>query len=499
MLVASCSMLAYLAMANVVNPPSNPFRRAMMRGLVSGSRAGGIGTGGTGGTGGTDRTGTPFANPATGSALSDPSLNQQFSGPFAGLAQFGQVIAQHRAFKQEQQSVQDTTAAFQQHLQDKGDVRSALIGMLKDDPAHFNVLVQNPNLLNTLMRLQDGGTQVMDLGGGSKLVVGVDPTGKGFSHVVQPQNNTLHPIGVSPAGNVVAGTRAGGTQELTGVTPTPVATAETRGQIAATKPQKPNWDAQHNRYVFPPDASGNIRTQSPEEPTVNVTNPNDKRYLSNVENLHRAISDMSALSSDVSGVLTGKIKTFIGGKVLGTNDPALLWNDAHNRAENAIASMNPVGSGGSSSIFKERIANLPRDWQSYSQNKVVSAGWLQDLRNEAAQRAGFLEANGKLPDINADALARVGVFTKKYAPQISQLQNNPETMGEKELKALGPYMKYADPDLRDAWTARTQAVLANRAQQVTTPQPQQQQVPQQPATPQTQRTDYIEPSSNGSQ
>lgn len=466
-------------MAKVYDAPSNPFKKAITHGIAAphtGS-SGGAKEGKTGSEN-TKLVGNPFAG-----ELGNPAINQTFSGTGASVAQLGQTLAQNAAFNKQQANTQDALASLQSEMQKGSSPTMALMNILKDNPSHMLSLPKD--LIGFLQQAQNasqvGQTQTFDMGGGNKIGMVMGPDGKPhFMNMPNaPQQNAdtaarreaapkPFPGTVGPNGGV--GVLQGGVLgESTDLRSTSNVNAEANRDAAAQRQAvtaaKPRWDGAQSRWVYPPGADGKPSTV-PVEGQVVKMNSAETQFFSTAPQLYQALGDLHDLSNAVAGPVTGKIRT-LSGRVLGENEAGTAWNSARAAAENAIAGMGNAG-GGYVAGMKTRLGNLPKDWQSATQNKSLAKAEMQGLQGQVATHAAALEGTGMLPDAVSDGMTKMGVFTKKFAPAFSKLRSDPATMTPDEMRQLsnqGPHLAKEDREMLKQEIIKRTGAAAGQATQ----------------------------------
>lgn len=472
-------------MAKIYNAPSNPFRRAIARGIASPHLQ----------TPKTGSTKTAQAGAASQGALGDPSLYQSYSGPGAGFAQFGQTLAQHRAYEKDQDALNEAMDDLGKRISGGAAPEKAFLEMLGENPGHFNTLSNAGVLQNTAalgqwmqqaqMASQVGKVQQFDLGGGNKIAQVIGPDGK--PHYMNIPNPSAYPHNLNMTdenNNPLIGTRSGGVQPVPGASNTSTINKVLGNDAAAARQDKsigaadarqqqslmkPHWDSQNNRWVYPPASSGaqSNAGQAVQAPTAEVKlNDRDKSFFGSAPGLYKSLGDLADLSGAVAGPIAGKIKT-LSGKILGENEAAIAWNSALKNAENTLTSMRD--SGGYVYGLKEKLANLPRDWQAARQIKTDMAQWQQTLQRQAGVVAAANERQGLvLPDTVANELATMGIFSQKFAPAMNKVRQSPETLTRDEINSLvdyGPNMSKQERDTLEQEIIKRAAATANQATQ----------------------------------
>lgn len=458
--------------AKVYNAPSNPFRRSIMQRAQGGGAA----------SSATGKPGAPLVNPLSGSALGDPSLNQNFGGGvIGGLLQARQASKQHEAYQQDQQSQDEALQAFQGSLQQGNAPFTAMMNMMREDPKHFMTLHRS-GVLDTVAGVQGWMQQADSMskagqvtsiptpnGGAVMQIMG--PDGKPHYVNAQPQDNKLYPTGAMDPNTkapIMQSGKSGQTFPLEGAVPQSTFNSEERSAATDTratqKAVKPNWDPAHSRYVYPPGADGKPTIVPVDQPTINLSS-RDQSFYGGVGNLYKALGDLKDLSNDVTDPLTGKVTT-LAAKLTGEGKEGVAWNSALTSARNTLASMRE-GSGYVSGM-KEQLDNLPKDWQSARQNIATVNRLQQDLQQKTGLLAASAEANGRLPDAVADNLGKMGVFTQKFAPALGKLRQDPDSMSTDDIRSIANYGPYMAPEerqgLKDQITKRMQQSAGQASQ-----------------------------------
>lgn len=156
--------------------------------------------------GGTGRTGNPFLSDEE---FDDPTLTQSFSGPGAGFAQFGQLMAQQGASAKKKAQFGEDLDVLQEKLQGAGDNWATAFGQLaKENPRAFLSLSKS-GILDNMEKLQlfanadknqaGAGMKTVDLPNGNKGVVITQPNGNQTIHELRPNEK---------AGDLVVGHKA---------------------------------------------------------------------------------------------------------------------------------------------------------------------------------------------------------------------------------------------------------------------------------------------------
>lgn len=431
------------------------------------------------GTGGVSR---PLQNPLLAGALGDPSLNQNFGGGVIGGAlQALQANKQHKAFEAQQQGLSDAMDRFSAAVKEAGNnPQIGLSNWLKENPRDFLIMHQAglkpQELIQTFNAGQGGQLQQIPLPGGASLVLGMDPSGKGFHAVVQPHNppnNRLGPsLGVDENNNVVAGTPQGGTQVLSGVRPTSLVnnqnTQAGANERAAAKASEPKWA--HIPNVGWIDKNSIQPGQEPQvvpmkEPVAKLT-PQQESHLSQAPLIYQHLQNLYGLIPQVSDPITGRVTT-IAGNVFDANEWGAAFHNEKKFIENNY--IDDRGTGGRVYGIKEKVGNLPSDVLGVKSQQGLAKGLLSDLQEGTGTVVASAEARGVLPDKIADSMAGMGVYGKKFTPALNTLRQNPDALTPEQVTNLAGVLPRLPKEDQTALANAYQKQLARSAQQATTP------------------------------
>jgi hypothetical protein len=357
--------------------------------------------------------------------------------------------------------------------------------------------------IKDMIAMQKG--QVVPAGGAL-----VDPT-TGQSKFVNPNKPiTAHdtPIGADASGNLVVSPPGGGAKTMPGVQPLNMGPAQLRSDAGDNKPLHFK-DANNNVVISTPGQLKQILQNSGGDQPVTMPNGPEKvvglppgpagRALQYAPQLYHALSDLHDLdqTNGITGPFLGKIKTAVGGKLLGTNDAAVLYGAAKEDAQRAIAASN-TGGGQAHGALKTTLDTLPSDFHDTAYNTMGLGRYLDSHRSATQAAVDSAEAKGAFGGSIPDNFLTMGVTTKATLPLVQKLQSDPAALTSQEFTRLATGVSKLppnDPLFQAAAQEVTRRIRAGGGQATgqsvvmppAPPRPQQQQPQQQsPVTPQVQ-------------
>lgn len=379
--------------AKIYNAPGNPFRRGILRSVG----AGGAKVSAEGG-----RSAGKPANPMLG-ALGDPSLNQTFSGPAAGFAQFGQTMAQRKLYQQEMAGQEEAMQAFSEKLQMGVDTPKALTELLTENPRHYMAL-ERSGLLESSQRLGSWMQQAQLAGRAGEMKqfqVGdhtvaeiIGPDAKPHYINVGPGNQRVTSLGaVNAQGEPLVGDNKGNIKALTGAMPSSAFNQSQKPQATQLVPITLP-DGKQGFMRVPKTGETGVVEMPPgvtagKPPALTKWDHRDNEVFGSFKSVMDALpvleKNVGASMPVIGGVLGQAAKLGLGGPQTKDYQAAL---DTLTTSSQALSTLNPR----LKASYETMLKVLPKLGQSEDYNRDEA---LPNIRWAARQQAaGFVEYLG---------------------------------------------------------------------------------------------------------
>lgn len=209
-----------------------------------------------------------------------------------------------------------------------------------------------------------------------------------------------------------------------------------------------------NNYVLPdPDHPGQFKPAldqngQPMTAPQKTLSPIDSRYFSVVPQMLKDINILREGGSGTQGFPWGP-ESALAAKVLGTNDPAIIWNSALTNLKSTIAQ--GALPSQQSTALKTVLEGLPSTWHAERYNVTNLNMFAGGVRDEAKARIDQAQANGQaVAPSTAQNFQKVGIYPASagWADPRAMMQAGPQgvkNMSDAQLQWV--YNHRNDPSL----------------------------------------------------
>jgi hypothetical protein len=166
----------------------------------------------------------------------------------------------------------------------------------------------------------------------------------------------------------------------------------------------------------------------------------EEKALVDAPILMEHLQTLDALAEAATGPIKG-VPERIAAKYGGINDPAIVWQTAHGRAEALVAELEGSGRMPVAGL-KKAFEALPKDYQAARYNRAAAQLAISDLSKQSRSLLDVLEQEGKtVPESVKKNFNEQGIYpsSQSKADPLVQFRQRPTEVSDDVVKELGRY------------------------------------------------------------